>query len=621
MSKSKSMPKNNAGPSLIIQIRQLEKSLILDPTKQVNSILVIRDYLKDTDQSVDVRLTSMHALRRIFIEFIESGRMTLQPPSSSSAKEGKEQKVREYKQWLHQQLLSYQQILVNMITTSDEAFIAPCVRTMLQFVSREYFLTHPVPPPNKEDDAPLASRFGFTSYSSVILAFLHCETEIDVDVLLMLRAEVFDKGDCAYYALRVIKTRIKQAKEAATRGRHAGQHHDETLLMITRNALDLLRVISLPTEIDQSSFLLQPSIGQDDDGDSEADGNMSQSDNDDYDDENDDEGKKPALKRTRKGLDPASRSSVGLGPEAKKHKRASIMTSSEQLLDTNSHRVAYSKAWLALLSVPLTIPQHKAVLKHLPDHVIGDMVNPLLLADYLTQTFSCGGILAVLALEGLFQLIVRFNLDYPRFFDALLDLCSVETLTAKYRSKFMRLLCASLRSTNLPSYQVATFIKRLMTLALHVPTPSAMFCIAQCTWLLRQHPACHVLVHRPPSRTKVGSQDSAGGKEGDQSDREEALQSSLWEAEALMTHHMHGVSTLAAALQSTSSTAPASAATATSQAPIRVEDYVESSFLSLMEAELSKVKKHSALAHVVSKGLVDGWIDGQNGDLISRCFL
>ena len=75
------------------------------------------------------------------------------------------------------------------------------------------------------------------------------------------------------------------------------------------------------------------------------------------------------------------------GAAAKKQKK---MSRSEQLVHLSSHRKAFSRAWLALLALPLDPSQHKVVLKHLPEHVIGVLSQPLLLADYLTQSYEQG---------------------------------------------------------------------------------------------------------------------------------------------------------------------------------------------------------------------------------------
>ena len=587
-------------------IRVLEKSLLADPTKHVNSLLTLRNFLRDEAKTVEVRLAALHSLRRVFVEFVESGRMT-QVASPSDGGGGS--KVREYKQWLHQHLQSYQETLCHLVASGQDAFIAPAVRTMMQFVGREHLLhvTEAVLKKNK----PPPAQFGFQTYASLLAALLSSHGDLDIDTLLMLREEVFDKPDCVYYALRIIRNKVREAPKSGSTPNASS---------FTRNALDLLRVISVPEAIDQEAFLVAGGNGDDEergdhneDDDDSGDGEESNSDSDDEKEERVRGGEERAGGKRKGG---ATRSGTKPAIDAKKRKRSSQMSKAEQLGDRPSYQKIFSKAWLAFLSRPLSASQHKLVLKHLPDNVMGDMETPLLLADYLSQTYAQGGILAVLALESLFQLIVKHNLDYPDFFTSLYRLCTTGIFAAKYRGKLMTLLCASLKSTNLPAYLVAAFVKRLLCLALHAPTPSAIYCLAQATWLLRQHPQCQVLLHRK-SPAATGSSHGHGEYnilEEDQLEKSQALHSSLWEAEVLAGHHIHCISVLATALQSASSTAAATLKDVS--APLRVEDYLSDSYVSLMEAELARIKKHAPMAFKQPEALL---LTSEN-DLVLQCF-
>lgn len=571
-------------------IRALEKNLLADPTKHVNTLLTLRDFLRDEAQVVDVRLAALHSLRRVFIEFVESGRM-MQVASIGGSK------VREYKQWLHQHLQSYQEILCHLVASRQDAFIAPAVRTMMQFVGREHLLN--VAEAALRKSKPPPALFGFQTYASLLAALLSSDCELDIDTLLMLREEIFDKPDCVYYALRIIRNKIREAPKAANSSASKGSS-------FTRNALDLLRVISIPETIDQEAFLVTGGAGDDEDeGDYGDDGEETNSESDEEDMEEEDRDGKRKAGVTKRGAKPAA--------EVKKRKRSSQMSKAEQLGDRQSYRKIFSKAWLAFLSHPLVANQHKLVLKHLPDNVMGDMETPLLLADYLSQTYAQGGILAVLALESLFQLIVKHNLDYPDFFTSLYRLCTTKIFGAKYRGKLMTLLCASLKSTNLPAYLVAAFVKRLLCLALHAPTPSAMYCLAQATWLLRQHPQCQVLLHRKSTATSSHALGEYNILEETELEKSHAMQSSLWEAEVLSGHHIHGISVLASALQSASSTAAATLKDVS--APLRVEDYLSDSYVSLMEAELARIKKHAPTAFRQPETLLPA-----SNDLVLQCF-
>jgi hypothetical protein len=619
--------KKDETATTVAEIRMLEKSVVLDPTKQVNNILKIREYLRDEGVSLDVRLTSLHALRRIFVEFLEGGRMCLGTSSSSSS--GDSSKAREYKLWLQQQLAAYQECMCSLISANNEDFVAPCVRTFLELISREHLLKQSAP------------RFGFKTLQQLVQAFASAHEEIDVDVLLMLRAELFSKADCAFYTLRVLRTLLASAKRSSSSSGSGSSGSVKSVEQLTQNALDLLRVLSVPQAIDPSTFLVSAdaeaeAADDEEEGGEGGEGGESESDSEGYDDENDDDGKKRKIVTHRrlgkKAPAPASASASGAKG---KRRRTREMSAAEQLTDRASHQRVFAKAWLALLALPLTKQQHKIALKHLPDHVMDEMgqSRALLLADYLSSSYKQGGMLAVLALEGLFQLIARHNLDHPRFFESLYALCTTETLGAKYRAKFTRLLSMALKSTNLPAYLVAAFVKRLAFLALQSPTPSALYCLAQVTVLLRTHPACHVLLHASSSSSSSSSSapqpyHHPGQKgfdllEEGALDQAGALGSSLWEAEALLSHHSHQVAALALSLKDPFTTAPPSSVAALKgaafRAPLKVEEHTDHTYATLFEAELKELataggKRNTALAVRPPLLLLP------EGELVQSCF-
>jgi U3 small nucleolar RNA-associated protein 19 len=90
---------------------------------------------------------------------------------------------------------------------------------------------------------------------------------------------------------------------------------------------------------------------------------------------------------------------------------------------------------------------YKRVLLHLHERVIPQMSNPLLLADFLTASYSIGGAISLLALNGLFVLINTYNLDYPDFYGKLYQLLEPSVLHAKYTARFLHLLNLFLSST------------------------------------------------------------------------------------------------------------------------------------------------------------------------------
>jgi hypothetical protein len=370
---------------------------------------------------------------------------------------------------------------------------------------------------------------------------------------------------------------VKEGFQAQTKKAHAA---DTGLEIKKQNLVDFVRVLAVPLELEESALYMpikKSSDGTNDNGDS---------DDDSLSDDSDDDSLAPEVKTTDKKK---KKPTTTLGKrklvdenETKKVKSRKV-SEAEKLNSLSAYQKLFSKVWLLLLSLPFSLNEHKVLLKHLPDNVVSYLVNPLLLADYLTQSYNCGGVVAVLALESLFQLIASYNLDYPNFFVSLYKLCSVEIFNAKYSNKFMRLLSASLKSTNLPAYVVAAFIKRLAHLALHASSSNACFCVAEITWLLKQNRPCQVLVQRVKCGEAVTKDNEFDNSEEADLEKCGALQSSLWELELLVKHHVVEVTKLAKAIQDPESTSVGAF-------PINVDQYISQNYADMFEEDLNKPK-------------------------------
>jgi CBF/Mak21 family len=389
---------------------------------------------------------------------------------------------------------------------------------------------------------------------------------------------MFSKPDCSYYSLLIIRNLLRDSKLTLS-NRTVPEEDLADSVKLVKNSLDMLRFITLPEDDEafksRKAFLVRGN-GSSGDGTNFDDEDSSE----DEEEDNDGTGVDRVKMNGRKGSG-MKRAIVSVESSSKRCKR---LPQSEKLVHLPSYKKVFSKAWLALLAMPLTNAQHKIVLKHLPENVMGNLSQPLLLADYMTQSYEQGGVVAVLALESLFQLIVTHNLDYPKFFASLYRLCTYDVLSAKYRAKFMKLLTMCLRSANMPGYLVAAFAKRLSQLSLRLPSPSALFCVAQVTWLLRQHQQCLVLVHKHNVDTGSDSVERLEFDPVEEHDLEKcnALHSSLWEIESLSGHYLHTVSAFAKGLQSVASTSSGMDAPS-----LIVEDFLEHSYASLMESEAS----------------------------------
>lgn len=118
----------------IQKVRELEQLIIAD-AKNANFLLTIKKQLQDESISKEERTAALHSLRRIFVNFLEGGRLgntsTLNKgaKASQSTEKGK---LLEYKNWLIDQFNSYQQILRHLIASNDISLQAPAVRTLLE---------------------------------------------------------------------------------------------------------------------------------------------------------------------------------------------------------------------------------------------------------------------------------------------------------------------------------------------------------------------------------------------------------------------------------------------------------------------------------------------------------
>jgi U3 small nucleolar RNA-associated protein 19 len=327
--------------------------------------------------------------------------------------------------------------------------------------------------------------------------------------------------------------------------------------------------------------------------------------------ESEDEGDLHALAEAEetkpiKDIVSGSKRKLGLADLTKSKRK--VLSRSDEIGIAKYHKRAFGRAWMLLLSFPMSAAVHKLVLKHLPDFVVPNMSQPILLADYLTKSYDIGGVVSVLSLESLFVLIADHNLDYPQFFLSLYRLCTIEVFSAKYRTKFMKLLSIALKSTNLPAYTAAAYLKRLMHLSLHAPTPSAAFCITQAFRLLQTHPQCMALVHRGDEsfETQLFLE-----RENDNLEVCGALQSSLWEAEALLNHHFHGVADLAHKFKRS-----VSKAADIRKAPLflSTDECIGFNYADLIADELTASKKNAALAYKRPTSLIPA------GSITDQCF-
>ncbi|KXS18598.1 CBF-domain-containing protein [Gonapodya prolifera JEL478] len=209
--------------------------------------------------------------------------------------------------------------------------------------------------------------------------------------------------------------------------------------------------------------------------------------------------------------------------------------------------------------------------------------------DFLTGAYDAGGVLSILALNGVFALMQKHNLDYPNFYPKLYRLLDDRVMRVKYRSRFLRLLDLFLGSTHLPAYLVAAFAKRLSRLLLTAPPAATVAVLPLIHNLLKRHPACLVLIHRSDEqvsqwRAALVAAGASGSGFPDPYDHAEedpakcnALMSSLWEVASLRGHYLPVVKGLARAFEDR-----------LGREEFQVEEFLDEDWVSLIEAETTR---------------------------------
>lgn len=201
-------------------------------------------------------------------------------------------------------------------------------------------------------------------------------------------------------------------------------------------------------------------------------------------------------------------------------------------------------------------------LLNIPTKILPRMANPLLLADFLTSSYETqNNASKILALHGLYILMVEHNFEYPFFFGKLYSLLTIDLFNAKYKARFFYLIDIFLRSSyvaktilsvtvkrterfelrwekfcfwwsklffrHLPANLVASFAKRLARLALLVPQHDQCLIITFISNLIVLHPTIRVMI----DRTSTSIQNESFLPNEIDPNKTNALDSSLWEIE------------------------------------------------------------------------------------------
>ncbi|KAK9374757.1 CBF/Mak21 family-domain-containing protein [Lipomyces chichibuensis] len=252
--------------------------------------------------------------------------------------------------------------------------------------------------------------------------------------------------------------------------------------------------------------------------------------------------------------------------------------SKQPVTKLSAQKAAFQDSWLAVLRLPLTVDQYKYILQIMHNKIVPYMSKPQTLMDFLTDSYDAGGSTSLLALNALFSLMQKYNLDYPNFYTKLYALLDRNVMHVIYRSRFFRLLDLFLSSTHLPALLVASFIKRLSRLAISAPPSAIVIVIPFIYNLLKRHNSCNVLLQRTDEEIaeEFDRNDPFVANESDPM-KSRALDSSLWELATLQSHYHPNVATLAK-IMSEPFHKPA----------YNIEDFMDHSYNTMLDAEFTK---------------------------------
>lgn len=244
------------------------------------------------------------------------------------------------------------------------------------------------------------------------------------------------------------------------------------------------------------------------------------------------------------------------------------------MFSERSHRQHFSAFWDTFLTDCVATNLHLHVLHVLPSIILPNISNPLNVADYLFTCFKSGGLVAVLALQGIFLLMLDHGLEYTQFYDQLYSLLTPDAFSSRHRNQLFQLVELCMKSLRVPGYIAAAFIKKVARISLASPAPTLYFALPFLRKLLQLHPNCLCLIHRTtstPSGSSENTEDMMTESQRSMSEKlvaklfdgedpfqgdatsplaSQAISSTLWELTLLQRHFLPAVPLMVSAFSS-----------------------------------------------------------------------
>ena len=240
-------------------------------------------------------------------------------------------------------------------------------------------------------------------------------TEMDKGMTNMVDNELLRPyRDIQYYSLGVITklaTSVYNDDGDSDGDDDDEKSNNESKTRVAGKLLELLMMIPVPRSEEDlegsHQFLFPPPSDavpaekSDDDEESEDDDDDSDSDSDDDSDDSSSDNENPEK----------NEASASIRPKKRQKTKKADNNNKFAFQQIRMFKREFKKAWLAVLRLPLPVTLLKKALNFLPQNVLNYVAQPLRFADFFMQAYSdnnnSGGIIGVLALEGLFLLITK----------------------------------------------------------------------------------------------------------------------------------------------------------------------------------------------------------------------
>ncbi|CAI2348960.1 unnamed protein product [Caenorhabditis sp. 36 PRJEB53466] len=193
----------------------------------------------------------------------------------------------------------------------------------------------------------------------------------------------------------------------------------------------------------------------------------------------------------------------------------------------------WDNIWMAFMNGQITEKITLKLIPYITENVISKLKTPFKSADFFFKMFDKSDYHGILSLGAIFRLISEHNFEYPKFYDKVYSLTNPSLLYMSQKESILNLLDRFLSSTHIPTYIVASFLKRLSRCLLLAPIDSQEPILGLIRNLIIRHPNCAELVHRELPSTL--HEDPFNDEESDLH-KTRALESSLWEMKLLQCH-------------------------------------------------------------------------------------